>query len=553
MRSLVLLTIAACGTTTPEPIAPPLVGATDAGVDAPTAEDLGPTAVLTFHNDNRRTGAYLREKILTPDAVAHHGLYKRLVLAVDNTLNAQVLYLPDLDGRAVAFAATVGNSLYAFDVATGGTVWTRTFHDPASTTRIYARGIYSTPVIDPDAGILYAVYATKDSIVEPLGENHVDLAFWLVAVDIHTGTTLRETMIAGSVPRNDGTTLAFLPRNHRQRPGLLLSNGSIWVAFATRSKEELIEYHGWVIGYDAKTFAPRGVYCTTPNRVGASIAGAGEGAGIWQSGAGLAADAAGDIYVITANAAADISLASMGNMILKLHPDTSEGTLSLAAWFAPYDPLHNLEINDVDLGSGGAMLIPGADRVLGGGKTGIYYLLTASTLAEQQEFPAFVNTYHPDIPADSGWDVGPHIHGGEVWWRGPDPDLAYVYGWSEKDRLKAYRYSMSQGQFVDVAHPVTGSIVALDVLMPGGIISLSADGNKAATGILWATLPSSAVPDPTFGELPGWILAFDAETLELLWKDDFPTLPKWMPPTIADGHVFVPTSSKQIEVYELAK
>ena len=38
------------------------------------------------------------------------------------------------------------------------------------------------------------------------------------------------------------------------------------------------------------------------------------------------------------------------------------------------------------------------------------------------------------------------------------------------------------------------------------------------------------------------LYAFDAMTLQVLWNTQFPSIPKWMPPTIADGKVFMPTS-----------
>jgi outer membrane protein assembly factor BamB len=95
---------------------------------------------------------------------------------------------------------------------------------------------------------------------------------------------------------------------------------------------------------------------------------------------------------------------------------------------------------------------------------------------------------------------------------------------------------------------VTGKVLGHPHTMPGGVHTLSADGNRAGTGILWATLPAFLGNVPSDG---GRLLAYDAETLDLLWETPFYTLPKWMPPTIADGKLFLGTSSGKFLIYEL--
>ncbi len=518
-----------------------------------------PNAVLTYHNDNGRTGAYLAEKTLTPGAIASRGMTLAVTRPVDRGLNAQILYVPDLvvagAHHAVIYAATLGNTVFAYDAndtsATGteaGLLWKTKLTDPVEPARMYARGIMSTPAIDLDANEIYVVYGTKDTLDEPSGENDVDLAFFLVALDLATGEVKRHVLIGGSYPKNGGT-VEFLARNHRQRPGLLLSKGSIYVAFGTRHKEELIDYHGWVMRYDARSFAAKGAWCATPNNVPPLMgAGPAEGAGIWQGGAGLTGDAAGDVYFITGNAVADPSTGSYGNAFVKLHPNGNR--LDVAASFTPYDPLHLLEKNDVDLGSGGAILLPGVDRLVGGGKTGILYLLEARDLAEVQELQAFHDVYDPAFQVDSDWEGGPHLHAAPAYWSGPDPGVGWIYDWSEQDYLKAFRYDVARGM-IDADHPVVGNVLALEAVMPGGMLSVSADENVAGTGVVWTLLPKSDIPDPRFGELPGRFIAWDAETLDKLWETDVPTLPKWMPPTIAEGKVFVSTSSRELRVYTL--
>jgi hypothetical protein len=531
-------------------VAPDLAPPATADLSAPSMSP-PTTAVLTFHNDNQRSGAQLRESTLTPMAVLTHGMRILVTRPIDGPSLGQVLYAPGLviGGQSydAFFAATLKNSVYAYDAgnaaATGtstGLLWKTSLVDPESTTRVYRRGVMSTPVIDREAGELYVVYSTKDVAVEPDTESTVDVAFWLAALDLATGAVKRQVKLAGGVTRADGTQLDFLARNHYNRPGLLLANGVVYAGFGTRPKERYVEYHGWLLGWDAKTFAPRGVFCVTPNSTMP-----GNGGGIWQGGAAPVADTQGNVYLITGNANRDPGSDWYGNSFLKL--TQSGDAITLAASFGPSDPQNRLQLNDVDLGSGGALLLPGTRRIVGGGKTGILYLLDADTLGEEQEFQGFVNVYDPTFVVDSDWEGGPHLHGGPVAWQGGDANLVRFYGWAENDRLKAYVYDRAADQFAP-GSPIAGSVVSPQDIMPGGMISLSADGNQAGSGIIWAILPKDA-------NLDGRLLAFDAETLALLWESDYPAdhalLVKWIPPTIADGKVFVPTASQQVLVYTL--
>jgi outer membrane protein assembly factor BamB len=527
----------------------------DGGSSGPDAPQRADPAVLTYHNDIHRTGTNLAEKILTPEAVQTRGLVEAFTRPVEGQVHAQVLYVPrlDVDGveRDVFYVATMKNYVYAFDAneaAESGThragvVWQTILEDPASSVRSLGRGVFSTPVIDRDAGEMYIVFSTKEPVEEPIGESTVDVAYWLGALDIRTGELRRSVEIAAEVTRANGQPLAFLARNHRQRPALLLVNGSIYVAFGTRRKEELIEYHGWVMRYDAKTFALQGVFNSTPDRDRP-----GQGGGVW--GAAPAADSKGNVYFVTGNALADHAAGSYGNSIVALSP---ENGLSVLGAFTPHDPERRLEHNDVDLGSGGVAVLPGARQVVGGGKTGILYLVGVPQVEKLQEFQAFINQYDPDFEVDSYWAGGPHLHGTPVFWQGPDRSFAYLYHWSESDHLKAFRYRWDTER-LEPENPVVSRIIAAgaptpdEAIMPGGQLSLSADGDQ--NGIVWANIPEED-HDHESGQHRGLFYAFDAVTLQELWHTQIPSIPKWMPPTVADGRVIVPTSSELVFVYTL--
>jgi hypothetical protein len=534
------------GGTSPDGGAAPLA---DAGVPDPPPYG----GVLTYHNDNARTGVNRAETILTPDAVQARGMKVAFSRPVEGSVIAQVLYVPDLDvggeARDVFYVFTMKNYVYAFDANVtaesgtheAGVVWMTMLGDPESANRGIPRGIFSTPVIDLEAGEIYLVYSTKDRWDEPFGESDVDAEYWLTALDLRTGDVRRRVKIAASHPRAGGKTLSFLARNHRQRPALLLANGSIYVAFGTRSKEHLIEYHGWFLRYGARSFELEGVWCSTPEQTRA-----GQGGGIW--GAAPAADAEGNVFLVTGNALADHAGGSYGNSIVGLAPD-----LTLRGAFTPVDPERRLEIFDVDLGSGGLAVIPRARQIVGGGKTGILYLLDTARVEKLQEFQAFINVYEPEFVVDSSWAGGPHLHGSPVVWQGPDPGHATVYHWSENDALKAFKYRWDTAR-LEPEPAVIAEVLAPHgpeekPVMPGGMISLTA--NDRQDGIVWASVPEGHEHDPQSGELKGLLLAFDAVTLQELWRTSIPSIPKWMPPTVSDGKVFMPTSSETVLVYEL--
>jgi outer membrane protein assembly factor BamB len=517
----------------------------------------GSSAVLTFRNDNFRTGANLAEHQLDVATVRARGMALKFSNNVDSEVNAQPLYVPGLvvNGKArdVVFVTTLNNTVYAFDaneamapmVATK--LWQVTLTDPENAAaRPLARGIYSTPVIDLASNTMFVVHSTRNirhdsGKLTPAETAALDVEFFLVALDIRTGAQLRFKKIAGGYPRMDGSTVAFEARNHWCRPALLLGGGSLYVACGMRSDESTTMYYGWVFRYDAATFAPQGTFCTAPE-----VNLPGDGASIWQSGSGPAADPDGNIYFITGNGPADFAHHSYGDALVKL--STSNGGLAFAGAFTSEGPDGKLERHDVDFGSGGALVLPDAPLVFGAGKTGIGYVLARDGMTKQQQFPAAVNQYDPTAPVDVFWAGGPHMHGTPAYWRGPTAGAAYLYTWGEQDYLRRHVLDLSTNMF-DPARAVAGKVLALRNTMPGGALSISADGTRAGSGIVWATLPGlAAPPDP---RSDARLLAQDAETLDVIWETTFPSLAKWVPPTVADGKVFIATGAGKFLMYEL--
>lgn len=492
--------------------------------------------------DNARTGANLSENTLTTSNVNANSFGKLFERNVDGQVYAQPLYVPNLSTpnkgvHNVVFVATMNDSVYAFDADDPNSpnpLWHTSFLGPgvtpvpytdvAGTTKdVYPMiGIVSTPVIktnDSGGGTIYVTAKTKET-----SGNNVNYVYRLHALDILTGLEQpgSPVVIQPSVPSNASDSvngvLTFNAKKHMQRPGLLLLNNVVYLAFASHA--DRVPYHGWVVGYNADTLQQAAVYCATANT--------GYG-GIWQSGQGLSADDDGNIYAITGNAVFDTSEASFGDSFLKL--STASG-LSLISSFTPYDDA-TLNSADLDLGTSGAILMPGTNLVVGGGKQGIIYALNRSALGGHGS--------SSDTGAVQTWPGAKgHIHGSVVFWTGPGGQMLYV--WAEFDKLKAFLFS--NGLFNTT--PAFQSAMTAPTGMPGGILTVSANGSIAGTGIVWATLP--LVGDANSATVPGVLRAFDASNLKELWnsrqvavRDDLGNFAKFNPPTVVNGKVYVGT------------
>src|SRR5205807_2356914 len=95
-------------------------------------------------------------------------------------------------------------------------------------------GITGTPVIDPGSSTLYVVARTK----EPQGSS-VEYVQRLHALDLGTGRekfggpTIIQAAVPGRGVGSRGGLLSFSPFWENQRTGLLLSNGVIYITWAS--------------------------------------------------------------------------------------------------------------------------------------------------------------------------------------------------------------------------------------------------------------------------------------------------------------------------------
>jgi hypothetical protein len=519
---------------------------------------------LTHHYDNARLGATLTETVLNTTTVTSGRFGKLWTLYADGQVVAQPLYVSglriDTTGNPnvahvqgtfnAVVVATMHNTVYVYDAdkeaagPEGRTVplWATWLGPPRQggkdldmwSTNDPEWGILSTPVVSADKSTLYVVAWHDDG---PQG-----LSYKLHALNLQNGAHRRPPVAIGPSSTDpakpcQGQSL-FNPCTHKQRAGLLLVNGVVYIALGGDGNR------GALLAFDAQTLVKRASWTPTPT--------GGDG-GIWQSGQGPAADAEGNVYLMTGNGSFNADQnngQNYGNSFVKLKLDGA--SFVVKDFFTPcnFKFLNNL---DLDLGAGGPVLLPGTPkRIVGGGKQGVLYLVDPTNMGRHAAPTTGPDCNNPNIVQqvsafgavveDDHTHFG-NIHGSPVFWNGPD--VARIYAWGENNHLKAFKYS--QGRLQDVDAPQQSAFRPPNG-MPGGMLALSANGSTAGTGILWAVVPLNGDANRQRG-VTGLVLAFDAQDVSrTLWtseqfsdRDRLGLFAKFNPPVIANGKVFVPT------------
>jgi hypothetical protein len=338
--------------------------------------------------------------------------------------------------------------------------------------------------------------------------------------------------VVGTGDGSSGGMVDFDPKMQAQRPALALANGMVYVTWA--SHEDVSPYHGWILGYNATNLQQQSaVYNTTPN---------GGLGGIWMSAGGPAADADGNLYVSTGNGLFDADMddvgdSDFGDSVLKL--DTSAG-LSLVDWFTPYDQ-DTLAQNDSDLGSGGVVLLPDQPSgpfphlLVAGGKEGVLYLINRDNMG------SFQSGSNNQIVQSFSGKAG--LFGTPAFWQ----NVLYFAG--PGSALEAFTFDPSSGQFNTT--PSSQSSYVFN--FPGATPSISSQAGS--NGIVWAIDCNQYGPPSASG--PAVLHAYNAANLgQEYWnssqaannRDQAGTAVKFVPPTVANGKVYVSTRT-EIDVY----
>lgn len=343
-------------------------------------------SVTTWHYDNSRSGANQNETVLNLSNVNPNTFGALFTLPVDGAVIGQVLYLSNvtIPGKGmhnVVFAATMHDSVFAFDAdnntgANATPLWQVSLlpagampvpisvQGCGNVTQWTEVGVVSTPVIDPATGTIYVVAKSYEN------GNSV---FRLHALDVTNGSEKFGGPVVITATYNlNGQTNTFSPLAEINRPGLLLTNGHVYLAFGSNGCNAFND-SGWVLSYNAATLVQEGSFNTEPGRALGSI---------WMRGGGLSADSASNIYAEVAEGSFTAGT-NFGSSILKL---AQSGTnLHVADWFTPYN---QATLSQMDLDLNDAVLLlpdqPGSHPhlALGVGKEGTIYVLDRDNLGQ---------------------------------------------------------------------------------------------------------------------------------------------------------------------------
>ena len=441
-------------------------------------------------------------------------------------------------------------------------------------------GVTGTPVIRapvaPD--ILFVVGAVYSPIIP-------SVSYYLFGVDIVSGNVVGMTQITGSVNGyapaykcnstypHSGTQISFnstspATSNHLQRSALLLIGDTVYVGFAPYPEIN----NGWIFGYtfNGTSFSQTAIFSSTPY---------GTGGGIWGSGAGPASDGT-YIYAATGNG----TFEPPGGGIPTIPPDIGDSLVKLNSslvpqdFFAPTDSGMARCNADLDLGSGGALLVPSSYTFTctGGGCTqctagtggACYVVIEADKesklyVANQASLGGFSSTTTVNIETvqtpcvPTGCGNNPTNQG---YWASPaywfDGTNAWIY-YSPTAQMNSsaapypvYGYKLAaMGPSGPISQTPTTSTSAL-FCQYGPTPSVSSNGSN--TAIVWA-IENQNSNNPTKDNCEGSteaaaLHAFNASTLAQLYTSSSVTsigvATQFSTPTIFQGQVYVGTSTK---------
>lgn len=503
----------------------------------------GQVAVTTYHNDNYRTGWNSSETTLTPSNVGSASFGLLQSVALNEQVDAQPLVVPGVNITAgnflgvhdVVYVVAESDTVYAIDVHSGTVLLSPRFgapvHQPLGCGNNGPNvGIHSTPVIDLSSNTMYVIMYTQDAGGPTYRIHALDLG--------SLSDKVSPQVVAASHTLTDGTTYTFNATYQRQRPGLLLANGNVYVGFGSFCDFAADLSRGWLLGWTAGSLTPLAanqvfdIQASSPNSFFLTA--------IWMSGYGLAADTSGNILFVTGNS--DYSgttydgVTNIQESVVKVSPNLT----TVLDLFTPKNQAL-LEATDADFGSGGVMVLPDQTGsiphlAVAAGKVGSMFLMNEDDLGRYS--PVRNNVL-------GGYNVG-------NCWCGPsyfvDPDGAARVVSSGGKTIKVWKLSTSSKPVltnVTTSGPVGGGQVG------GFFTSISSNGTSSP--VIWS------LSHPTGSANTIFLYAFDPDSggssmkqLSKLAAGSWPFLGgnSNLVPVVANGQVFV-ASYKQLQIFGL--
>ncbi|HEY7829518.1 MAG TPA: choice-of-anchor D domain-containing protein [Solirubrobacteraceae bacterium] len=493
-----------------------------------------PGSGITNSGDDLRTGWYPNQSSLTPQLLSG-GTFGQLWSA---NVEGQVYAQPLLDNGTL-LVATETNKVYGLDPTTGAQKWAKPLNlgtpwNPADigcgdlTPSI---GVTATPVIDPATNIAYMTHKTYVSGTSGPARYYMD------AVEVATGLEKPGFPVELGGAAQNAPSRTFPATTELQRPGLLLMEGAVYAAFGSDCDHS--PWQGWVFGVStAGQVKARWIDNTTA-----------EGAGIWQSGAGLTSDGLGTLLLSTGNGGAPTAPApgntppaNLGESIVRVRVQ-ADGSLKATDFFAPFDAA-TLDTWDADFASGGVTGLPNEYFGTAGiphlavavGKQGYVYLLNRDNLGGigqgssgsdnvVQRIGPFGGVWsRPGVwPGDGGWVYIPTASGGES-------------ASGSSGNLRVYSYGLSGTGTPTLSLQATSS----DAFGFGtGAPVITSEGTTSGSALVWMIwMPNSSGAGAQ-------LRAYDPVPVNgrpvLRWSAPVGTATKFETPGVGAGRMYVGT------------
>ncbi|MGA2047530.1 MAG: hypothetical protein ABSG96_07545 [Terracidiphilus sp.] len=498
------------------------------------------TDVVTYHNDSERTGWNAHEVVLTPETVSASSFGLLVTVPLDDRVDAQPLLVTHqrIEGQgfhSVLYVATESNTIYAIDALSGVVLKKRTLGPKSVKTGEcpHSVGVNSTPTIDRSLDTLFVMSGTASSTGVP--------EFHLHALDLETlaDRTGSPVIVEATQNLQDGTQYSFDATYQRQRPALLESEGHIYAGFGSFGDCGGHFSRGWVLGWDKFSLRPMQSN-ELPNRKPQAGISRLFLSSIWMTGFGLAADDHGDIYFTTGN-----TQPGTYDEVFNVSESAVRLSNNLSRMMGVFTPANvaTLDIEDGDYGAGGLMVLPEQGGrfphiAVAAGKDGRLFVLDRDNMG---------GNHTTDVPNNV-------LIGG--CWCGPS-----YFEANNKPRV----VTSGNASLMEWSITTEGGLPSLSLLAssdsavetslhdPGFFTSISSDGSKPDTAIIWAVGHGSGNDNSVT------LHAFDATPVHgafrVLWSGvagswGSNSLNPNIVPTVANGHVYV-ASVKELRIFGL--
>jgi PQQ-like domain len=486
--------------------------------------------ITTYHYDNARTGWNHVEAKLTPSNVASTTFGPLVQVSLDAQVDAQPLVFNN-----VVYIATQNNTIYAIDAVAGTIINSVNLGapvlrpgSPGSGCSPTGRsiGISSTPVIDAAAGVMYVVTYTYEPAETPSS------VYRIHELTLPGLTEVTNIKISASHLLSDGTIFNFDARYQRQRPALLLASGNVYAAFSAWCDTPPKRARGWVLGWNKMGLTPLSSSEVTNTQTISQTPPPPSTyndyflSSIWMSGYGIAADEHGNLYFTTGNSNSVLA-DNLEESAVRMSPDLAK----VKDYFTPYFAAQ-LDEKDNDFSAGGLMVVPNQTgippRAVAAGKDGFLYIMDRT--------PGNMGGYVPGGP-----NRPPSIQIGHCWC-GP----SYFIGSDGVGRIvtsggysvRTYKNTESFPTNYEAANSVSKGVQD-----PGFFTTISSNGTKAGSAIIWAVgrPTSTTTPSVTLyafnGTATGTSLPLLYSAVAGTWSN-FSTNANIVP-VVANGKVYV--------------